>query len=350
MSAINQALSDLAKKNGSPLTAIEQAQVMPVKQRPVLPWVVGTLGLSLALGGWAISYQAPVESLEYAPITTRTESSSVDNVPSPTAKIATQSESIYRSSVRTEANLQPRSQDSKVQAVQSAPISQPAESSPLIAKVTTTQPQPVGEVVIEHVELTSAELSAKAQVLAKKALDSNDLKGALAHYNEALKYTPQNAKVRKKLSALYYGKGDVRKAVDLLQKGISLENDNISLRLALAKLLTKEKQQAAALSAVAAMLDNASVEYLSLRGALAQKNSQDAMAMESYQKLVEMEPDSGRWWLGLGIQQERTLEFDDAKASYYKALEGMGLSGQSHQFIIDRLNLIKQLEGSKGES
>ena len=40
MSAINQALSDLAKKNGSPLTAIEQAQVMPVKQRPVLPWVV----------------------------------------------------------------------------------------------------------------------------------------------------------------------------------------------------------------------------------------------------------------------------------------------------------------------
>ncbi|KOO06150.1 tetratricopeptide repeat protein [Vibrio hepatarius] len=350
MSAINQALSDLAKKNGSPLTAIEQAQVMPVKQRAVLPWVVGTLGLSLALGGWAISYQAPVESLEYAPITTRTESNLVENVPSPTAKIATQSESIYRSSVRTEADLQPRSQDSKVQAVQSAPISQPAESSPLIAKVTNTQPQPVGEVVIEHVELTSAELSAKAQVLAKKALDSNDLKGALAHYNEALKYTPQNAKVRKKLSALYYGKGDVRKAVDLLQKGISLENDNISLRLALAKLLIKEKQQAAALSAVAAMLDNASVEYLSLRGGLAQKNSQDAMAMESYQKLVEMEPDSGRWWLGLGIQQERTLEFDNAKASYHKALEGMGLSGQSHQFIIDRLNLIQQLEGSKGES
>ncbi|NVJ56667.1 MAG: MSHA biogenesis protein MshN [Vibrionaceae bacterium] len=350
MSAINQALSDLAKKNGSPLTAIEQAQVMPVKQRPVLPWVVGTLGLSLALGGWAISYQAPVESLEYAPITTRSESNPADNVPSPTAKIATQSESIYRSSVRTESDLQPRSQDREVQAVQSAPISQPAESSPLIAKAATIQPEPVGEVVIEQVELTSAELSAKAQVLAKKALDSNDLKGALAHYNEALKYTPQNTKVRKKLSALYYGKGDARKAVDLLQKGISLENDNISLRLALAKLLIKEKQQAAALSAVAAMLDNASVEYLSLRGALAQKNNQDAMAMESYQKLVEMEPDSGRWWLGLGIQQERMLEFDNAKASYHKALEGMGLSGQSHQFIIDRLNLIQQLEGSKGES
>ncbi|NIY84031.1 tetratricopeptide repeat protein [Vibrio hepatarius] len=350
MSAINQALSDLAKKNGSPLTAIEQAQVMPVKQRPVLPWVVGTLGLSLALGGWAISYQAPVESLEYAPITTRSESNPANNVPSPTAKIATQSESIYRSSVRTEADLQPRNQDREVQAVQSAPISQPAEFSPLIAKAATIQPEPVGEVVIEQVELTSAELSAKAQVLAKKALDSNDLKSALAHYNEALKYTPQNTKVRKKLSALYYGKGDARKAVDLLQKGISLENDNISLRLALAKLLIKEKQQAAALSAVAAMLDNASVEYLSLRGALAQKNSQDAMAMESYQKLVEMEPDSGRWWLGLGIQQERMLEFDNAKASYHKALEGMGLSGQSHQFIIDRLNLIQQLEGSKGES
>ncbi|CAK4069687.1 hypothetical protein [Vibrio sp. 16] len=119
------------------------------------------------------------------------------------------------------------------------------------------------------------------------------------------------------------------------------------LRLALAKLLMKEKQNAAALTALSALPEEASVEYLSLRGVLAQQNNQNEMALSSYLKLVEIEPESGRWWLGLAIQQERALEFEQAQQSYNKALAGFGLSGQSQQFIHDRLALIKQLGESK---
>ena len=201
-----------------------------------------------------------------------------------------------------------------------------------------------GVVVVEQVDLTPTQLAQNAQERAKKALDANNLKEAMGHYNDALRYTPRDSKVRQRLAALYYGKGDPRKAVELLQKGISLDIDDMSVRLSLSKLLLKEQQNAAALTPLVYLPPNPSLDYLSLRAALAQKNNQDALALESYQQLVVLEPDNGRWWLGYGIQLERAFELQEAKQAYQHALNKVGLSNQSQQFIRDRLGVLSRLE------
>ncbi|HAS62974.1 MAG TPA: MSHA biogenesis protein MshN [Vibrio sp.] len=198
--------------------------------------------------------------------------------------------------------------------------------------------------IVEQVELTPTQLADKAQSRAKKALDANDLASAINYYNDALRYTPRDSQVRQKLVALYYGKGEVRKAVDLLQKGIALSQDDMGLRIALTKLLLKEKQNTAALTPLVYLPSNPTVEYLSLRAVLAQKSAQDEMAQESYQKLVQLEPDNGRWWLGLGIQLERGFKLTQAAKVYQQALNKVGLSSQSQQFIRDRLALLSRLE------
>ncbi|QXO17115.1 hypothetical protein KNV97_17000 [Vibrio ostreae] len=59
MSEINKALSQLAAKRGASLEQIEAARVAPVKTRPGWVWALGGCALSLALGGWAVSWQAP---------------------------------------------------------------------------------------------------------------------------------------------------------------------------------------------------------------------------------------------------------------------------------------------------
>ena len=59
MSAINKALSQLAEKQPQDALGLQRAEVKPVKRRSVLPWVIGSFALSLAVGGWAISQQAP---------------------------------------------------------------------------------------------------------------------------------------------------------------------------------------------------------------------------------------------------------------------------------------------------
>jgi len=368
MSAINNALSELSKSN-SAKNSIEKAEVKTVKQRSVVPWVLGGFTLSLAVGGWAISSQQPTEQVVLESSVSTQKSTEV--LASPTAKKTNAVDAIYQApkiekprevvevkpiaiaqvdTTKTQAKVveQPL-QDVTETTIQQAPI--PAKKTEVnTAAVDTTEAvlepnqQQDQQVVIEQVELTPAQLAGKAQERAKKALDSNNLAEAIAQYSDALRYTPRDGDVRQKLAALYYGKGEARKAAELLQKGISLAKEDQDLRIALAKLLLKEKQQAAALSPLVYLPNNPSIDYLSLRAALAQKNNQDQLAFDSYQQLVQLEPDSGRWWMGLAIQLERNLDIPKAIEAYQQALTKVGLSNQSQQFIRDRLALLQRLE------
>ena len=381
MSAINNALSELSKSQTVSKSGLERAQVQVVKRTNALPWLIGGFTLSLAVGGWAISQQ-PVPVLEATsevivsqPVSTNTP------VRSPTTKLAQASDAIFVAPQRQSdavANYLPTNTNTVVEehvspivvaqgTVESNTLSAPLEQveeynvvakpvliakagvSPQPESVVTTQVKPAlevatGEVIVEQVELTPTQLAEKAQSRAEKSLDANDLASAINYYNDALRYTPRDSQVRQKLVALYYGKGEVRKAVDLLQKGIALSQDDMSLRISLAKLLLKEKQNTAALTPLVYLPSNPTVEYLSLRAVLAQKSAQDEMAQESYQKLVQLEPDNGRWWLGLGIQLERAFELTQATKVYQQALNKVGLSSQSQQFIRDRLVLLSRLE------
>ena len=81
-----------------------------------------------------------------------------------------------------------------------------------------------------------------------------------------------------------------------------------------------------------------------MRAALAQKLKNNEWALQSYQMLSQRDPENGRWWLGLGIQQERSAQLKKAKESYTKALTMVGLSSQSQAFIRDRINVLASLE------
>lgn len=413
MSAINNALSELSKSQTTSINDIERVQVQTIKQKPRLPWLVGGFSLSLAVGGWAISVQAPGEQTaltsssepiaQQAPLSAA-ELDVITNVPSPTAKVTQASEAIYSAPVKVEVTAVSEPAETNPAAIHDAPlpvvkskavqasvvaeknVRAPEVESPIVQSNTITMPladvseqsldnhvmsetslkeQPLslaknspeqlkrsaaehfveeGAIVVEQVELTPKQLSFKAQERAKKALDANNLAEAIAQYNDALRYTPRDSKVRQTLAALYYGKGGARKAVDLLQKGIAIDNDDMNVRLALSKLLLKEQQNAAALTPLVYLPANPSRDYLSLRAALAQKNNQDQLALESYQQLVTIEPENGRWWLGYAIQQERAFELQGAKQAYQQALTKVGVSSQSQQFIRDRLSVLNRLE------
>lgn len=356
MSAMNDALSELANKKTACSQGIVKAEVKPVKQRAILPWVIGSFGLSLAVGGWAVSQQEVVIAHPQA-LSIPEPASNHSAIVSPTSKVNTEQQPIYQSTPGREALAvapsKPAVRNADVVAKVPRAVTKPEPV--LIAQVNPEKTKPApsaksGEVMIEQVELTPQQLSKKAQERAKKSLDSNNLAEALKNYHEALRYTPTNDEVRRRLSALYYGKGEVRKAAEILQKGIALDPDNSQLRLSLAKMLMKEKQGEAALTVLSTLPKSASVEYLSLRAVLAQKAKQDDLALQSYQKLVEIEPESGRWWLGLGIQQERAFDLDSAKSSYQQAMTKLGLSSQTQQFIRDRLTLISRLEEQPSEN
>ncbi|UPQ88293.1 tetratricopeptide repeat protein [Vibrio sinaloensis] len=345
MSTINRALAKLSNHSPQQGGEITHVEVKPVQNRSIVAWVTGSFAASLAVGGWAISQQAPSEMVSPLP----TESA-IEISESPTSKASTATPVFVASNKSLPQIIETEVEPLKVASVESKPTAKRTEkvkSEPRAAQAqpaTATSDVVAGELVVEQVSLTSEQLAQKAAERGRKALDNNNLKQALDAYHQALRYTPNDGDIRQRLAALYYGKGEVRKAAELLQKGIALNGNDVDLRLALAKMLLKEQQAPAALTVLSALPEQASVEYLSLRAALAQKQKQDALALASYQQLVQLEPDSGRWWLGLAIQQERAFDLTQAKASYAEALTKLGLSSQSQQFIRDRLALISRLE------
>lgn len=363
MSVMNKALSQLANTQKSSLEQVEKAQVTPVKSRPVWVWVAAGFGLSLAVGGWAVSQQAsiiqnkqpvikPIEvesfvvpkqiQVEQPSPTNKTTQLDVAVYRSPSVDVETSDESVV------EQNIEPVIPEQTSSVTQASSQSEPVllasnTSAPAVDKPAASS---ANVVVVEQVEMSPEKLADKAISRANKAMQANDFQNAVRAYREALRYTPANEDVRKKLAALYYGKGEVRKAFELLQHGIELDPDGESLRIALAKFLVKENQPEAALSPMLHLPPAVSSDYLSLRAALAQKSKQNEIALESYQKLTEQEPNNARWWMGLAIQQERAFMLDEAKTSYQSALTKVGVSGQSQAFIRDRLKVLSHLEES----
>ncbi|MEZ9183536.1 tetratricopeptide repeat protein [Vibrio splendidus] len=377
MSVINNALSELAKKKSA--TSIEAAVVPKVKTRSPLVWLVAGFTLSLAMGGWAISQGPAVEhsiSTRDAQVQVSVVESSgevqdvvTQTLSSPTKKLVTLDLTPRSAESTVAANnvqVKPTSSTSKARTpdVTPKPLSTAKASNidipkPIyVASVAKKDLAPISnekessdssansEMLIEQVELTPEQLSVNAQGRAQKALDANDLTGALKGYTEALRYTPRNEEVRQKLAILYFGKGDTRKAYELFQSGIKLNINSEKLRLGLSKLLVKANQAEAALSPLIHLPPNPTQDYLAMRAALSQKSQQEDIALESYQKLVEVDSDNARWWLGLAIQQERQLDFSAAKESYQGALTRIGISSQSQNFVRDRLKIIKALEES----
>ncbi|MCX9537695.1 tetratricopeptide repeat protein [Vibrio cholerae] len=377
MSVVNEALAKSAQRSHSRLSNIERIDVAKPKARPAWLWVMLGFGVSLAVGGWSISLQS-VDTIPSSAEVVRPE------VPSPTQKTTQQSIALYQAPVNSEALVKnetlvqketlPKNETSVKNAVlakvdgsptslkqtanrqrEQTALGSELNAEPVLNLVDNSEPSFFEEevsslpssspvMIVEQVSLTPEQLAQKALQRAQKAMESNELQTAVSAYTEALRYTPHDEIARQKLAALYYGKGDGRKAFDLMQAGIERNPDGEVLRLALAKLLVKEKQEASALVPLAYLPSQPSIEYLSLRAALAQKTKQDEIARESYQQLTEKDPNNGRWWLGLAIQQERALQWPAAQHAYQQALNKVGLSSQSQAFIHQRLQLLASLE------
>ncbi|WP_305417086.1 tetratricopeptide repeat protein [Photobacterium leiognathi] len=205
------------------------------------------------------------------------------------------------------------------------------------AKAVVHQAPVKSELSIQTVALTPNELAQVEYLNAEKALEQEDSKQAVMNLEAALNYRPNWIMARQRLAALYYGRGEVREAIATLEKGLAKQPNQPELRLTLAKLLVNESQNQAALAVLNDKSGSMNTQYLAMRGALAQKLNNNAVALNSYQQLVRVASFDGRWWMGLAIAQDRSGDMKKAVESYRKALQLGNISASSQQFIQQRL-------------
>lgn len=211
----------------------------------------------------------------------------------------------------------------------------------------TPMPEPIvepvqaaGKMAVTEVRLTPSQLAQKQLLMATDADKRADWSKAIEHYGKALNFDPSLHEARKQLAALYYGQGQLPDAVQVLQQGWLLYPQEFEFTLLLARVQQAMGDTASALTSLANIPDShvlARQKWLA-QSDLAQKQGQFTLAEQAYRQLLQLEPQQGKWWMGLGYALDSQQQFAQASQAYRSALSHPGLSMQATAFIEQRLN------------
>ncbi|PIW59987.1 tetratricopeptide repeat protein [Shewanella sp. CG12_big_fil_rev_8_21_14_0_65_47_15] len=200
--------------------------------------------------------------------------------------------------------------------------------------------QAAGKMAVTEVKLTPTQLAQKQLIMAIDADKRADWSKAIEHYNKALNLDPSLHEARKQLAALYYGQGQLPDAAQVLQQGWLLYPQEFEFTLLLARVQQAMGDTESALTSLANIPDShvlARQKWLA-QSDLAQKQGQFTLAEQAYRQLLQLEPQQGKWWMGLGYALDSQQQFAQASQAYRSALSHPGLSMQATAFIEQRLN------------
>ncbi|MBZ6074112.1 tetratricopeptide repeat protein [Aeromonas schubertii] len=226
---------------------------------------------------------------------------------------------------RVDAALQPERQEEE--ALQ-AGAADPAPKAP-----------PKNQLRIDRVSLSPAELAALADKKASSALARGDMAEAERQYVDLLELQPQQVAPRKQLAALLYGQGRLEEANRLLEEGVRRHPTEPDFRLLLARLALATGQQSQALNWLAGARPPlpGNLDYYATWAGVAQELGHTGEARDLYLQLLRSKPDEGRWWLGLGVAEERLGNGARALDAYRSAQLHGGLGDASSQWLGQRI-------------
>ncbi|WP_198782127.1 tetratricopeptide repeat protein [Shewanella putrefaciens] len=230
--------------------------------------------------------------------------------------------------IDTKTEIQPQSQfvDEDKPTPMSEPIVEPVQAT--------------GKMAVTEVKLTPAQLAQKQLIMATDADKRADWSKAIEHYSKALNLDPSLHEARKQLAALHYGQGQLSDAAQVLRQGWLLYPQEFEFTLLLARVQQAMGDTVSALTSLANIPDShvlARQKWLA-QSDLAQKQGQFTLAEQAYRQLLQLEPQQGKWWMGLGYALDSQQQFAQASQAYRSALSHPGLSMQATAFIEQRLN------------
>jgi MSHA biogenesis protein MshN len=163
----------------------------------------------------------------------------------------------------------------------------------------------------------------------------------------ALTANAENHEARRQLAALYYGQGSITQALSILSDGVLLAPTNLEWRELMAKILVGENRFEEVLNIMPDNLDENALQesrsdYLILKGTSAQAVNKPRQAVSAFSAMTLLEPNNGKWWMALGINQDALDQAQQAATAYKRALSLGGLSSASAQYATARLQALQE--------
>ncbi len=176
------------------------------------------------------------------------------------------------------------------------------------------------------------------------ASQQNDEEQVIAILHEILLIAPQEMRTRKQLAALLFSKEHLASAQQVLLSGIKYAPADSSLRLMLSRIFFKtgDNQQAFSILASHPYSTLANDELVSFRAALAENIGEYSQAQKDYEILVQRNPKEAKWWLGLGVSQDKQKMNEQAISAYQQAQALNQLPQQVDIFVKQRIQFLSR--------
>lgn len=351
MSVINQMLKDLdqRKAGGEPVQA-SPAPAIAVRHRLPLWLLIGLVGILMA---WVLWWFMPVSSKpETVVLRTQAElpEAALQRIPTnePTIAQPDRTETNQRLEIEPQLSepllLQTKSEPQTAeQAMAANPAPVPkveAFESVQVAVVDSQAAEPVQpQLRVERVELTLAQ---QQQQLRQQGLQA-ELRG---HSSEARSYwqqlqalAPQQAEAYVALARMAQQAGYEAGSQYWLQLGLEQGADAQQLAPLLAASYARQQLWSQVLQ-VLALLPETSLRpaELAMRAAAWQQLGEHQAALAAFEHLGRLEPQQGRWWLGMAISSDALGQRQQAINQFQRSLQlGDDLTSVSKEYIRQRL-------------
>ena len=157
----------------------------------------------------------------------------------------------------------------------------------------------------------------------------------------ALSHDPQHTVARQTLASLLNELQRNDEAQKVLEEGLSIDVNQPKLAMMLARILVVKGDAAAAWNVLQQTLPAArEAEYYGYAAAVLQRLGRHQEAIQQYQTALRFVPDSGIWWMGLGISFHALDKQSEAKEAFKNA-QTANLSPELQVFVEDKLRQLR---------
>ena len=171
-------------------------------------------------------------------------------------------------------------------------------------------------------------------------LEQGEVASAIFELRQALSLDAYYLEARLLLASTLLEQNRKQDALSIYKKGLTLMPRESRLALPLAHLLAERGNVYQALNVLlkAAPAEEVDPEYHSFIAALLQQNGKHGNAISVYQRILDVQPGNGKWWLGLGISLMTESRDEEALTAFERSLHDKKVTPALKQFASQRIN------------
>lgn len=193
-------------------------------------------------------------------------------------------------------------------------------------------------------ELTPAQRAENEYRKAVHALQLGKRAEAASGLEQTLQLDPRHAGARQALIGVLLDGGQQDEAMQKAREGLASDPAQPSLAMILARLQLEKGELRPAIDTLERVLPHASEkpDYLAFLAALLQRDERHKQAAEHYLLALQKAPQNGVWWMGLGISLQAERRNAEASESFRRARATNSLTPELLAFVEARIRQLQQ--------